>query len=474
MPDIRYVCLSDLHLGQDDGLLTNLADDLSGSDVSRPSRTLEALVDGLRDLIGKNENQSIKPTLVLNGDILELALTTMNKAAMAFERFVELALPEDEAKRLFDHIIYVPGNHDHHIWELARETLYVQYMERRDVGDELEAPWHTSRMFVDMAKQPLIGFFLSRLINRHKHLRDFQVEIAYPNLGIYDEQQSRAVLFHHGHFIEDLYKLMSTVATMLFPKEEMPTEIWDIEAENFAWIDFFWSAMGRSGRVGPLVQKAYNSLGYEKARDKLISNLATSLSKKVDIPFIPFDKPEAAIIRALLKHVVDKAADQERGRGENKPLSDDSVVGLSSYLSGPVMGQLLNELGAMPDLVTFVFGHTHKPYQDVMSVPVGDGDKNVPVYNTGGWVVENVAPSPLHGASVLFIDEELNTAALKLYKENDFQLEVTDASVDASVNHFKDHLGRLVTGSSIWDDFSRTVQAELRKHQGYLDSRLKF
>ena len=41
-----------------------------------------------------------------------------------------------------------------------------------------------------------------------------------------------------------------------------------------------------------------------------------------------------------------------------------------------------------PDEVTFVFGHTHKPFEEPRTFPnLGNG---VPVYNTGGWVVEPV------------------------------------------------------------------------------------
>ncbi len=35
----------------------------------------------------------------------------------------------------------------------------------------------------------------------------------------------------------------------------MPTTIEGIETENFAWIDFFWSMMGRSGEAGEAVEK---------------------------------------------------------------------------------------------------------------------------------------------------------------------------------------------------------------------------
>ena len=112
MPDIRYVCGWDMPLGEEDSLLTNLKTASTDTDPTQPSPVMEQLVKCLRNLISKNKNGG-KPTLVLNGDILELALTTTNQAAMVFERFMELIMPPN--KELFEGIIYIPGNHDHHI-----------------------------------------------------------------------------------------------------------------------------------------------------------------------------------------------------------------------------------------------------------------------------------------------------------------------------------------------------------------------
>ena len=78
----------------------------------------------LRYLISLNQDQSRKPTLILLGDILELALANDNVAAMVFKRFLELAVKEN-GELLFDKVYYIPGNHDHHLWESARETQYV-------------------------------------------------------------------------------------------------------------------------------------------------------------------------------------------------------------------------------------------------------------------------------------------------------------------------------------------------------------
>src|SRR5213592_2593664 len=120
MPDIRYVCLSDMHLGAENSLLTNLTSDCLDTDPGIASPVLSHLVECLKELIDQNEDRDEKPTLILNGDILELALTTDNEAAMVFERLVELILPRN-GERLFKEIKYIPGNHDHHLWETARE-----------------------------------------------------------------------------------------------------------------------------------------------------------------------------------------------------------------------------------------------------------------------------------------------------------------------------------------------------------------
>ena len=132
MSEIRYVCLSDLHLGEEDSLLTRLiargTDDYS-IEPKEASPVMLSLVDCLKAIIGRDTEP---PTLILAGDILELALAETQEAAMVFERFCELILGEEP---LAKQIVYIPGNHDHHIWELAREVkaTYV-YVAGQDTG----------------------------------------------------------------------------------------------------------------------------------------------------------------------------------------------------------------------------------------------------------------------------------------------------------------------------------------------------
>ncbi len=90
MNDIRYVYLCDMHFGEEDSLLTEM--DGNNVDPLKASQVLVHLAECLRELISKNQG-SQKPTLILNGDILELALSEYNTSAMIFERFMELVMP---------------------------------------------------------------------------------------------------------------------------------------------------------------------------------------------------------------------------------------------------------------------------------------------------------------------------------------------------------------------------------------------
>ncbi|MCP4986763.1 MAG: hypothetical protein GY928_12135 [Colwellia sp.] len=213
MPKIKYVCLSDMHLGEEDSLLTNLKTASSEVDPESPSPVMEELVKCLKS-ITSNSTSTQKPTLVLNGDVLEMAMTTTEKAAVAFIRFIELIIPQD--KELFDRIVFVPGNHDHHLWETARETQYVNYLSDKKPFDILEEPWHTTKMFETSV--PLVqSYLLTKLVQRLPNLNPFNIEVAYPNYGLVSSDRKKSVIFHHGHFIEPIYYLMTTLRRELFP-----------------------------------------------------------------------------------------------------------------------------------------------------------------------------------------------------------------------------------------------------------------
>ncbi len=476
MPDIRYVCLSDMHLGAQNSLLTNLTSDSMDTDPVVPSPVLVHLVECLRELISQNENAE-KPTLILNGDILELALTTDNEAAMAFERFIELIWPEN-GERLFKNIRYLPGNHDHHLWETARETQYVNYItKQKDPGTWLDIPWHTTSMFVPHPNPHAVSsVFLTGIIQRYKHLEHEHVETIYPNLALITPDNRRSIIFTHGHFTESMYMLMSDMRGKMFPQSKPPLLTWDFESENFAWIDFFWSTMGRSGSVGPDVEIIYDKLQDETQLKKLISNLATGLATKPNRAGWK-NWMEARMLRKVLNLILFAASRAERHQPE-QVLGADTEKGLRAYVEGPVLKQIqVERSGNVPPYLSFVFGHTHKPFETDMDF--SEYHPGVKVYNSGGWVVDTVNRQPLHGGAVILADENLNLTSLRMYNEAEdlkgYQVKVSAATHPRDAqNLFHERIAGLVDPSKDpWKSFSSAVYGAVPMRVENLKAKIK-
>jgi hypothetical protein len=298
--------------------------------------------------------------------------------------------------------------------------------------------------------------------------------MAYPNLGLYQDF-GKCVVFHHGHFIEPLYTLMSTLRTMLFPGREKPRTIWEIEAENFAWIDFFWSTLGRSGGAGQDVERLYEKIQDKEQFKKLLYNLADSLAREYDLPGWG-DVMEAGILKLIISAAVDRAVKTERTH-TGKPLSPEAEKGLWDYMNGPLKEQIfLERSGTMPQDVTFVFGHTHKPFQEDMNFKNYPGWVNV--YNTGGWVVETVDPEPAHGGAVVLVDESLNVTSIRCYNESgnpeDYKVGVEEATHGPEQkNPFCVRIKGLVKPSKQpWRSFSDSIARAVRVRAQNLRARI--
>lgn len=472
MPDIKYVCLSDMHLGAQNSLLTNLTPNNLSSDTQQPSPVLSALVECLRSLIAKNESKE-KPSLILAGDVLELALTTENLAAMAFERFIELILPAD-GEPLFGDIFYIPGNHDHHLWETAREMQYVNYLAtaKQRPGSFLEIPYHTTSMF-NVNAVPSI--FLNGIIQRYPHLQSKQIGTVYPNLALLSQDNRRCAIFTHGHFAESMYLLMSTMRRLMFPDAARPELTWDFEAENFAWIDFFWSTMGRSGAVGTDVEIVYDKLQNATQLRLLVNNLAAGLANR---PGRPGWKNwiEARLLKRVFNLVLFAASNAERTQTDDF-LTDDAKRGLQAYVEGPMLKQIQTERNNnVPPNCAVVFGHTHKPFQ--MQSRYDGYEPGMNVYNTGGWVVDSEKRHPLVGGAAILVDENLNLTSLRMYNELEdaaayaVKVETATAANDAK-NHFHDRIVELVDASADpWKTFSSVTASEIPRRVENLKAKI--
>jgi hypothetical protein len=285
MTDIRYVILSDLHFGAENSVLTALNErpasaDSTGfsADPHRPSPLLGGLIDGLRQL---TRGQDRPPTLILAGDILDLALSVDEVCAMVFRLFAHLAF--GDGPPAFDPVIhYVPGNHDHHEWEITREDQYVTYVCGQPADAELVRAWHTTKLQPAVEDPLASSALLTGLARSQAPGSGVEVQVSYPNLALRTHDERRCLVVSHGHFTESIYTLMSSLRDILYPGQRQgPFEdIETLEAENFAWIDFLWSTLGRSGQVGTDMGLIYADLTSTKAVDTLVSNLVSAMTAK--------------------------------------------------------------------------------------------------------------------------------------------------------------------------------------------------
>lgn len=470
MPTIRHVCISDLHLGASNSVLTHLEAD--GSHAAGPAPVLEAVLGALRDLLAASGTPA-PPTLVIHGDLFELALTSVEVAAAGFAELVEIGWGDPSAPLFADQAFFVPGNHDHHMWELMREHEY-----EADLGPTLAdvGPMpHVTPMLAEHLppddREPLVEA-LARLALAGSAAAPPSFRVVYPNLGLVDEERDRAVVVTHGHYLEPMYRAMSYLHNVVVPSRPPRLSVDQVEKDNWAWIDFFWSTMGRSGETDDAaVPVLYELMQHEGSMDAIVDRVVDDL-----LP--PRRSPLAAVERASLRRVGRRVARRiaRRERHQAGLLSPAATDGLANYLAGPVHGQLCDEVGHVPGRVDLVFGHTHKPFA-ARSRPAGYAGEVV-AHNTGGWVVDSVEPEPLKGAALSLISDELEVVDLCIYRQNAGSRlpRVTVMAVPGAPTGptpLRDWLvAELRAGTGSWPEVSRVAADTVRQRQRQLAARI--
>jgi len=423
-----YVCLSDLHLGAGYSLLTG-HDEAGRTAPDRSSPVQAALGTALREMLPLLDGGE-RPTLVLLGDVLDMGLSPMRPVAQAFRRFVhDVVLGGGDEPLFAPRAIFVPGNHDHHLWRMAQDEALLTTLHAEQVDEDLLQ--HTPLFAPD--DHAVSSSLLTRLLAAAPALADARVEIAYPNLGLRDATGQRCVVLHHGHYVDPMYRAMSTITSRRRPRAPGAPppgmSVGQIEAQNGAWVDFLWSDLGSAGATGREAGTLYEIMRDGSAAHAYAQRLAgDALGLLRQLTGVSGQTPVAAgvtvdhLVRGLIDATLERGAQSQRDGYDTATTAAD-VADLRWYLSGAVHQQLAQALPTLADGaadphaldLSFIYGHTHKPYEDELPVP--GYAQPVAVYNTGGWVMDQPTMSLAQGASAMLIDEDLNVAALRLFKD---------------------------------------------------------
>jgi hypothetical protein len=246
---------------------------------------------------------------------------------------------------------------------------------------------------------------------------------------------------------------------MIFVGDKEGNEISDWEAENFAWIDFFWSTLGSSGRVGQDIALVYDMLQSPRAVRVLTNNLAYSIAGRHAGGWLG-RLPLAFALRFVFNRIFAHVAVMER-KVTDDVLTEDTKRVLALYLEQPLLRQIERERGqtALPSDFLFIFGHTHKPFEARGTFKGYPSE--VALFNSGGWVVDTELPVPKQGAAAILLDSELNAVSLRLYNQaahpQEYQVRVAGLDDPESREFFSSISSRTNPTRPPWHDFSNTV-----------------
>jgi hypothetical protein len=465
MAELEYVCLSDLHLGARDSILTHI--DAAGRVQSSPSDVLKSFAAAMRQTLAPL-SQGKLPTLVLMGDALDFGLSSTGDVSHAFLRFIDAFYPADAKPVFSEQVICMPGNHDHHLWRMAQDEQYLLTIEAGGndaIGDDL----------VEIT--PLLGEpsapcrFLTSLMRTRKHLAMAEVKIAYPNMGLINSTGKRAVVLHHGHYIDSMYRSLSRFRAWMTGNLEPLGKVAELEAQNGPWIDFLWSDLGSAGVIGRGAETLYETMLdagashdlAESLAQRIMADLGSSFGLRGDavLPLVGHGITTIELLRGLISLTAGRAAESQRD-GYRSVLSSAEVTDLKWYLSGPVANQFKDERdGPLPEELSFIFGHTHKPFHDQLAVrPYA---KPVSIYNTGGWVMDQPTRMVCQGAAAVLIDAHLNVASLRLFNDtvNNVVRPVSAQGLEGYLDKGNQLLGELHNAvgkaEDSWSQFSEDV-----------------
>ncbi len=453
---IRYIVLTDVHLGAGNSILTGLTPGQTVADTHEASPALLALADCMRALVAGCNGPGRPPTLVAAGDLIDLALSPPERALPVFGLFAR-ALLTSEDPVITDEVILLPGNHDHLLWEYARQRWLEDQLVAGGgrMGGDFSS--RTGPMLLD--REPAIASTaLSALLRASTQRSGARVRVLYPDLALPSADGRRLVLVTHGHYIDPVCISMSEFARLFAPHAQLPRDAETLERENWPWIDFFFSSMTRSGKPGALVELVYEALQDDTAFDRLIDTVARNVT--IDQGRLK-GAAERWAIRHLAGGLVGKlAASRERG-DQGGVLSAGARKALGTYI-GALRQRVETDLGGLPAQASLILGHTHKPFAERWADEAWPGG-GLDVYDAGGWVVDHHEPRPFVGGAVALISDDLDVALVRMYQQTADPAEwrIAVETVDGRAGELADRLRGLIGADTPpWSTFAAAA-AEL-------------
>jgi len=217
--NVVSVVLSDTHLGSAHSVLDPDAAARSGQ--TYPDHLESVLFAPLKRALPNGKAKF----LVLNGDTIDFSLQTFQQALLRAAGFMQKIV----ASQIFEEIIYIPGNHDHNVWQLLQHEVTVT---RRVAAGLPPKPYpYVQAGLLDLTQStlslPNVGspygdVFLKGLFHlgapAGPDADELPIAVVYPNLFMFTQgSPDRPILATHGHLFCLPWILLTEVFTRLKP-----------------------------------------------------------------------------------------------------------------------------------------------------------------------------------------------------------------------------------------------------------------
>ncbi|MFB3853723.1 MAG: metallophosphoesterase [Vicinamibacterales bacterium] len=428
---LKAIVVSDLHLGEACSVFS--AGD--GPDVSFCAEAGAALARLIAS--GLSPGQQRAEYLVLAGDVLDLSLGSRASAFLGFKALLA------HLAALFDALIYVPGNHDHHIWVALQEEarIFAQIREGQPVLPYYDALIPTIDHEGLVLPTPIAGgqagplptrpigrrTFLYQLLPAAARDRQMDFLVAYPNVHLRLEAQRTLVT--HGHFFEDAWTLFTDALPSSLGAQTLTYE--ELERFNSPFTEFGWYHLGQAGALSEILERIWREFqSSPRVLPPTLEQVAEEVAGFVDerLDFTPAQKTglrrffasriEAPVkewssdrvvhlwLEVLNRFVMSQLKLYEGDIEPGSALRDTPDMFADPRKAAKVRRYLrMAENAADPFRPTaLVFGHTHVP---TVLTALETDTGTVITHNTGGWLVDNSDPLLLSISrpSIVAIDE---------------------------------------------------------------------
>jgi UDP-2,3-diacylglucosamine pyrophosphatase LpxH len=430
---MRLVMISDTHFGDPKCQLAHYVNPDNTGDVVLGSRYGE-----FRDAARKDNDY-----LILLGDIFDMSVASYREAYEVGKVFFREVLKDGIA----DHIVYVPGNHDADMWHFYEHEINVT--RKISKGRPPKDFRFSVPAIIDGRKQPTGKVFTLHGVRRDPLDSDWgyggtfldnltvteepdsgqtgepiSVAIAYPNVYLVTDEES--VLMTHGQYLDAYWSMLSEI----LPKVAEPEfetvgtrPLRDFVALNFPLGQLACSGIGQAG---PLTEKLIRPTQADVKAGRLgnvkryLEELDDVIDEMIDDGWLAemfsdlvLNLGRKQLLKALKKskpaREVPDFIHQEGVPARFKGFFGSSLREFNNVCAG-VYG------GAIKDLRTMIFGHTHDPIkwtdwnQDRQEKPpplyTTDG-RMINYSNTGGWLNrEQDGRERFCGAAVISFDSD--------------------------------------------------------------------